>query len=118
MSRQSVRNVSGSGGLSRSTLPGLLAQWARVVDHIARHAVNDQDYAADLDVRHEISVRLRARPTSAETREMLAELDAHFVAATEERATCVHGDARAAAEGWTSAREWYYWRAAAAGGGA
>lgn len=94
----------------------LLAQWARIVDYTERHQVDGHDYRADVDVRHEIASRLRSRPTSAETREMLAELDTHFRATTTESPTCIHGDARAAAEGWTPQREWYYWRVPVGGG--
>jgi hypothetical protein len=96
--------------LTRLTLPALVAQWARIVDYVARHDVATHDLAADLQVRHEIAQRLRGRPTTLETREMLAELDEHFRAATTESADCVLGADRAAASGWSAGREWYMWR--------
>lgn len=99
------------GNLARLTLPALVAQWARIVDYVEREVVAPHDYLLDLMVRHEISQRLRAKPTTLETREMLAEIDALFRAATVERPSCLHGDDRAAAEQWTSGREWYFWRA-------
>jgi hypothetical protein len=64
-----------------------------------------------VNVRHEIALRLRAKPTTGETREMLAELDGHFRAATVAVPECVHGMERAVAEQWTPVREWYFWRA-------
>jgi hypothetical protein len=58
---------------------------------------------------------LRAKPTTLETREMLAEIDEHFREITREAVTqdasgCVAGEARATAEGWSAGREWYFWR--------
>jgi hypothetical protein len=96
--------------LSRLTLPALVAQWARIVDYVERHDVAEHDFAVDVNVRHEISQRLRAKPTTLETREMLAEIDEHFRQATVESASCIHGEARAAAEQWSAGREWYFWR--------
>ncbi len=97
--------------LARLTLPALVAQWARMVDYLERHAVSREEFVADLMVRHEIAQRLRAKPTTLETREMLAEIDEHFRAITEEAAACVADDGRAAAEQWSAGREWYFWRA-------
>ncbi len=102
--------------LTRLTLPALVAQWARIVDYVARHEVATHDLAADLQVRHEIAQRLRARPTTLETREMLAELDEHFRESTIESADCVLGADRAAASGWSAGREWYLWRRVAGRG--
>jgi hypothetical protein len=102
--------------LGRQTLPGLIAQWARIVDAIERRDTGGHDLRADIDVRHEIAGRVRTRPTSVDTREMLAELDAQYLAGTVASATCIHGADRAAAEGWTAAREWYYWRVPVGGG--
>jgi hypothetical protein len=105
--------------LARLSVPALLAQWARIVDDVERSAGiapgarrDDpaHDARADADVRHELAQRLRARPSTGETREMLAELDASYRAATDAVAVCIYGSARAAAEGWTPDREWYYWR--------
>ncbi len=61
--------------LARLTLPGLVAQWARMVDYLARQPVTNEEFVADLLVRHEIAQRLRAKPTTLETGEMLAEID-------------------------------------------
>lgn len=97
--------------LARLTLPALVAQWARIVDYIERHQVPLPEFAADVEVRHEISLRLRAKPTTLETREMLAEIDEHFRRITVELAECLHGAARAANESWSAGREWYFWRA-------
>lgn len=102
--------------LGRLTLPSLIAQWARIADYIERREIDGHDVPADVAVRHEIATRLRTRPTSAETREMLAELDAQFVAGTVESATCIAGADEAAAAGWTPTREWYYWRVPVGGG--
>lgn len=96
--------------LGRLTLPVLVAQWARIVDYVERHAVEVDAFRTDVEVRHEISLRLRANPTTRETREMLAELDEQFRAVTAERAECLHGAERALAEGWRPTREWYFWR--------
>lgn len=100
--------------LARLTLPALVAQWARVVDYLERHAVSDAEYLTDLHIRHEIAQRLRAKPTTLETREMLAEIDEHFRAITVERAESVCDAGAVAAGGWTPAREWYFWRARSA----
>lgn len=100
--------------LARLTLPALVAQWARIVDYLERHAVPAAEFAADVNVRHEIAQRLRAKPTTLETREMLAEIDEHFRRITTETPACLHGDPRAAAEQWTPGREWYFWRGPAA----
>lgn len=96
--------------LARLTLPGLVAQWARIVDYLERHDVGAPEWLADVAVRHEIAQRLRAKPTTLETRELLAEIDEQFRRITTERAGCLHGEARAAAEQWTPGREWYFWR--------
>lgn len=100
--------------LSRLTLPGLVAQWARIVDYLERHTVSATEFEADVAVRHEIAQRLRGKPTTLETREMLAEIDEHFRRITSEQSWCLHGDDRAAAAQWTPSREWYFWRAPAA----
>lgn len=102
--------------LARLTLPALVAQWARLVDYLERHTVPATEFAADVDVRHEIAQRLRAKPTTLETREMLGEIDEHFRRITVEQAECLHGEARAAAAQWTPGREWYYWRGPATPG--
>lgn len=105
--------------LARLSVPALLAQWARIVDDVERSAGitpgarrddPTHDARADADVRHELALRLRARPSTGETREMLAELDGSYRAATDDAPACIHGDDRAQAEGWTREREWYYWR--------
>lgn len=105
--------------LARLSVPALLAQWARIVDDVERSAGitpgarrddPDHDAHADADVRHELAQRLRARPSTGETREMLLELDAAYRAATDAATACIHGADRATAEGWTPEREWYYWR--------
>jgi hypothetical protein len=97
--------------LTRVNLPALVALWARGVDDAARTgstALSDEL----LSVRHEISQRLRVRPASAETRDLLQEFDDAFRAITTESAACLYGPDRAAAEGWSSRREWYFWRTA------
>ncbi|NCW44804.1 MAG: hypothetical protein EBV77_04835 [Gemmatimonadaceae bacterium] len=101
--------------LTRLTLPALVAQWARMVDYLARHPVSADEFVADVLVRHEIAQRLRAKPTTLETREMLAEIDEQFRSITEESAGCVAGAPRSAAEAWSAGREWYFWRARRAG---
>ncbi len=101
--------------LERVNLPALVALWARQVDELAR-ALGDRmdpsgnDILERVVVRHEIAKRLRARPASAETRDLLAEFDDAFRAVTAESPACAFGDDRAAAEGWTRQREWYFWR--------
>lgn len=99
-----------SAVLARLTLPALVAQWARAVDFLSRESVGEAEFVADVQIRHEIAQRLRAKPTTLETREMLAEIDEQFRATTVERAACVLGDARASAEEWGPSREWYLWR--------
>jgi hypothetical protein len=96
--------------LARLTLPVLVAQWARIVDYVERHEVAADDFVTDVEVRHEIALRLRAKPTTRETREMLVELDEQFRNATVPSDACLHGNERAAAEGWSPTREWYFWR--------
>lgn len=96
--------------LARLTLPALVAQWARMVDYLARQPVSHEEFVADLMVRHEIAQRLRAKPTTLETREMLAEIDEHFRAITEETAACVAELPEGGAAPWQAGREWYFWR--------
>ncbi len=102
--------------LARVNVPALLALWARGVDALVRAddaPPTDADQPADLDlvaVRHEIAQRLRQRPASAETRDLLREFDDAFRAATVESDVCAHGEDAAAAAGWTRGREWYFWR--------
>lgn len=97
---------------ARVTLPALIAEWARVVDgRLAAKPTADDTWRDDLLVRHAIAERLRERSTTAETRDLLAELDAEFREATEERESCELGDDEAVARGWTRRREWYFWRA-------
>ncbi len=69
-----------------------------------------EDFRADISVRHEIARRMRAQSFSPETREMLADLDGQFRAATVSTDECIFGADVAARESWTPAREWYYWR--------
>ena len=95
---------------ARSPLPALIAQWARTVDYIDRHAMAADDFRADVDVRHEIARRMRTQSYTPETREMLADLDAQFRAATEPTDECIHGADVATREAWTPTREWYFWR--------
>ena len=97
--------------LDRVNLPALVALWARGVDTLVRAGAMD-DLGELLAVRHEIAQRLRVRPASAETRDLLKEFDDAFRAQTTASAACIHGSDRAAAEGWTAAREWYFWRTA------
>ena len=96
--------------LARLPLPALLAQWARIVDYVEREAPPAAEFLADVDVRHEIATRVRGNPVPRETREMLAELDEAFRQVTREREVCLHAVAHAESQGWTPAREWYYWR--------
>lgn len=105
--------------LERLALPALIAQWARAVDRLERSVeaigelavdVHSRDHLEDLAVRHEIARRVRARPVTAETREMLSELDGIYRNATVECAECVTGNDDAAVQEWTAAREWYFWR--------
>lgn len=105
--------------LTKLTIPALLAQWARIVDDVERSAGitggtrrDDpaHDPLADADVRHELATRIRERPLTSETREMLLELDGLYRSATDAVEQCIRGDALAAAQGWTPTREWYYWR--------
>jgi hypothetical protein len=105
-----VNHDTAPTNLARLTLPVLVAQWSRIVDYVERHQVGEHDFRTDVDVRHEIGLRLRAKPTTRETREMLAELDEQFRGATVASEVCLHGAERATAEGWSPAREWYYWR--------
>jgi hypothetical protein len=115
-----VRDTETSANLHRISLPALVALWARIVADMEHRALAptpapDTDalahtFDAELKVRHEIAQRIRSRPTTAETREMLAELDQFFRDATEDTSACVLGDAAAADNGWTRAREWYFWR--------
>ncbi|WP_411279405.1 hypothetical protein [Gemmatimonas sp.] len=99
---------------ARVNLPALVALWARQVDDLAREIDRIDPDGADMRervaVRHEIAQRLRIRPASAETRDLLHEFDDAFRAVTAESLTCAYGDDRAAAEGWTRQREWYFWR--------
>jgi hypothetical protein len=105
--------------LDRLTIPALLAQWARIVDDVERAAgIADgtrrddpaHDVCADADIRHELSARIRVRPLTSETREMLLELDELYRAATDAVAVCIKGADAAVSHGWTPQREWYYWR--------
>ena len=105
--------------LTRLTIPALIAQWARIVDDVERSAgiaAGERradplhDVRDDADIRHELATRIKVRPMTSEMREMLAELDGHYRAATDEVAECIRGAAAAAAHGWTPLREWYYWR--------
>lgn len=95
--------------LTRVNVPALVALWARGIDDAVR--TGGTALTVDLlSVRHEIAQRLRVRPASAETRDLMKEFDDAFRAMTTESATCLHGQDRAAAEGWTAQREWYFWR--------
>jgi hypothetical protein len=97
----------------RVNVPALVALWARQVDELTHErgdALAGHDYLERLAVRHEIAKRLRVRPASAETRDLLAEFDQAFRSVTTESTTCLWGNDRAEAEGWTPQREWYFWR--------
>ena len=98
----------------RVNLPALVALWARQVDDLARDRDRIDPTGSDVQervaVRHEIAKRLRLRPASAETRDLLTEFDDAFRAVTAESAACTWGDDRAAEERWTRQREWYFWR--------
>lgn len=99
--------------LAPVNVPALIALWARLVDDAARTGTV-QDIGELAAVRHEIAKRLRVRPATAETRDLLQEFDDAFRAITTASTECLHGRERAAAEGWTAAREWYFWRSAPA----
>lgn len=95
--------------LTPVNVPALIALWARLVDDAARTgAVHDLNEL--VAVRHEIAKRLRVRPATSETRDLLQEFDEAFRALTTESAACIHGHERAIAEGWSASREWYFWR--------
>lgn len=105
--------------LAKLTIPALLAQWARIVDDVERTAgITDgsrrddphHDPLADADVRHELATRIKVRPLTTETREMLLELDGLYREATDPVDTCIRGAELAAQHGWSPQREWYYWR--------
>lgn len=96
--------------LSRLPLPALIAQWARIADRVERREVPVDEYPADLAVRHEIALRLRSRPSTTETREMLAELDDTFRQGTVATDHCIVDAPSAAGAGWSATREWYFWR--------
>jgi len=95
-------------------LPALVALWARQVDDLVRELERIDPARHDMEecvaVRHEIARRLRMRPASAETRDLLREFDDAFLEVTAESPACAYGDDRAVAEGWTRQREWYFWR--------
>ena len=93
-------------------LPALIALWARHVDDAVRTGAFEE-LAGQLAVRHEIAQRLRVRPASAETRDLLQEFDDAFRDITTASAECIHGSDRATTEGWTARREWYFWRTTA-----
>ena len=101
-----------------STLPALIAHWARVVDYVDRHVTTADEFRADIDVRHQIAVRMRKQSFTPETREMMADLDGQFRSATLPSQECIHGAEVAAREGWTPVREWYFWRVSAKSAGA
>jgi len=100
--------------LERVNLPALVALWARQVDDLVRELDRIDPARHDMEgcvaVRHEIARRLRMRPASAETRDLLREFDDAFLEVTAESPACAYGDDRAVAEGWTRQREWYFWR--------
>ncbi|MBL0937833.1 MAG: hypothetical protein IBJ03_03000 [Gemmatimonadaceae bacterium] len=95
--------------LERATLPVLLASWARIVDVVARGDMSPDEFQRDVRVRHEIAKRIRSRPATAETRELLAELDGWMREATEPTSACALGAEQAEREGWTPSLQWYYW---------
>lgn len=100
----------------QANVPALLAVWARFVEELTRTGPavgTDTNLHEQVAVRHEIAQRLRLRPASAETRDLLREFDQVYREVTSPADSCLLGDARAAAEGWTAAREWYFWRSAA-----
>jgi hypothetical protein len=102
--------------LPQANVPALLAVWARFVEELTRTgpaAGAAADLREQVAVRHEIAQRLRLRPASAETRDLLREFDEAYREVTSPADTCLLGDERAAVEGWTPAREWYFWRYAA-----
>ncbi|MCC6245355.1 MAG: hypothetical protein IT353_21115 [Gemmatimonadaceae bacterium] len=106
--------VTAGADLSRANLPALVALWARVVADLEhRLALNTAppSLVGEVDARHEIAERVRSKPTTAETRELLAELDQLYREMTEEVAVCIYGADVAAERGWTPQRQWYYWRA-------
>ena len=97
--------------LTRVNVPALVALWARLVDDAARTGTV-KDMAELVMVRHEIAQRLRVRPASAETRDLLKDFDEAYRALTTATTECCYGTDRATTEGWTATREWYFWRAA------
>ena len=106
--------VTSGSSLQRANLPALVAQWARVVadlEHRVACDVAPSSLAGEVDARHEIAERVRSKPTTAETRELLAELDQLFRDMTDEIAECIYGTDVATSRGWTPQRQWYYWRA-------
>lgn len=105
--------VTVTSSLHRANLPALVAMWARAVadlEHRVASGTAQSSLAGEVDARHEIAERVRSKPTTAETREMLAELDQLFRDMTDEIPECIYGSDVATSRGWTSQRQWYFWR--------
>jgi hypothetical protein len=115
MTREAVRAFLESRGCDESVvaggLEGLVASWEGVGDALERGYPLDtlDDYLNDMDVRQLIEEALRAVPEARRSVAARLELaDRRVRASLAPRERCLWGDILARRNGWSAAREWWY----------
>ncbi len=93
-------------------LEWLVARWRRTATRAEsgeQHWVWE-DWVNDLDTRNIIQNLLEHVPESRGSLPQIEEADARFRNGTVESHRCVWGEENAEKHGWTSEKEWWYWR--------
>lgn len=94
----------------------LIEQWDLIADQVQGYLFPLEDYLNDMDLRRMIDERMRAASTSggmmppSALLTLLESADERFRRATTETSQNIWGEENARDEGWSAAREWYYYR--------
>jgi hypothetical protein len=90
----------------------LLGRWRHLADQVAegRERWYWEEWLNNLDVREILHGVLDHTPDSRSALTEIAAADRRFLAATIETEECVWGERNEREHGWSSERNWWYWR--------
>src|SRR6266566_2563321 len=90
----------------------LVAEWTRIALAVEgrREEWMWEEWMNDLDTREMLQDLLDHVPESRVATRQIEEADARFLSAAIETDECEWGAGNAADEGWTPAKNWWYWR--------
>ena len=92
-------------------LPGLVENWERTVDSVARgYRLGLDDYLNDMDGRQLLEEALAIAPAGAreEVLDRVRRADARMQSLIEPGEKCLWGDEVARENGWTKGKNWWY----------